>query len=314
MRCTKCEAVISDDVKYCNYCGTPQNNNESIGENRYLKEYVGIKYNEIKEKKFNVFALFFTIYYYLYRKMYSLFFAYILLALSTIFLNEIGSLICIVFRIIIAIKFNEIYLNKAEKEVEKIKNSSPDKSTKELLAICKKKGGVNTVLPFVVMGLYIMLIFVFIIAFAIFAVIDGDIFDELDSPNDNNIEGIIYKVPNDFEQLTSNYFYFNDDIVDETCYIKIDRDTSNYYKTAEDFLREERSNNEEIKEVLINDNNWKHVIKDSKYFYAIDKNNSIYEIVYYQNKDKGICNTLREKFMNSIYFESIREENEINKI
>ena len=118
-------------------------NYTTSGDDKYIQAYVGNNYKIIKNQKFSIPALFFGIYYLLYRKVWGHAFLLLLINIAaTILLNEdLAGIVGMILNIYIGLKFSEIYMKKVENNVERIKQENLDKTTEELLAICKKKGG-----------------------------------------------------------------------------------------------------------------------------------------------------------------------------
>ena len=116
----------------------------TVGDEKYIEAYIGPNYSNIKNNNFSIATLLFGGFYMLYRKMYSLAFIYFILdLLSTILLKDFSKIINFAIRIVMAIKFKKLYLEKVERKVEQIKQSNLDKTSNELLNECQKKGGVS---------------------------------------------------------------------------------------------------------------------------------------------------------------------------
>lgn len=125
--------------------------NDKLNEKLFL-EYVGEKYEKIKNKKFSIPSLFFSWLYIAYRKFYSLLIVYVILEriysamLSSVLKEKPILVICLFIpNIILALVFNKLYLNNVKKKVSEIRNSNPEASESELSSICSKKGGVSIV-------------------------------------------------------------------------------------------------------------------------------------------------------------------------
>lgn len=125
--------------------------NDKLNEKLFL-EYVGEKYEKIKNKKFSIPSLFFSWLYIAYRKFYSLLIVYVILdriystLLSTVLKQKPILVICLFIpNIILAFVFNKLYLNNVKKKVSEIGNANPDASESELKNICSKKGGVSII-------------------------------------------------------------------------------------------------------------------------------------------------------------------------
>ncbi len=119
--------------------------NDSGGEDKYVKAYIGQNYNQIKKMKFSLPGLIFGPLYLLYRKVWGYAIAILIISLAaTALLSEsTAEIVNLLINIFIACKFKEIYIKQAEEKTEHIQQQNLDKTTQELLNICKKKGGVS---------------------------------------------------------------------------------------------------------------------------------------------------------------------------
>lgn len=139
---------------------------ETIGDERYLEVYVGPNYKIIKNGKFSISTLIFGVLHLLYRKLYAYSFLYLFIVIAAAFL--IPSYYEIIYwglNIIMAIKFNNLYMEHVEKKVEQIKQSNFDKTSRELLDECKKKGGVSLKSAILTPIIVILLIIIASLAF-----------------------------------------------------------------------------------------------------------------------------------------------------
>lgn len=352
MRCPKCQSVIADDIKYCNYCGTPQkqniepenylNNNETFQYNQnyntnnndddlYLKAYVGDKYDEFKETKFNIGMFFLTFWYILYRKQWLLAAIWFAIELVSLIIGTYGTLLLLFVRIFFAIKFNEWYLNNAKKETEKIINKNSDKSSQEIIEICKKKGKPTFIVPLVAALISFMLGVILGILLVYYG-INEDFYnrnydnrnndsykynDKSDDKNENdyNSADISYKVPVGFEISLDEYdlkTYYYDDYDNKTnCSI-----TYYLYEnwddvSKEDFLNEytypENKDNINISDITINNNVWSTYTELTSLgktdHYAIQKFGNIYYFEYESTTNNNKCDQLREEFIKTITFD-----------
>lgn len=144
-----------------------QNNlNQSVNQNsnnetvNLVETFVGKKYNKMLISKFNVPALLFGEYYFLYRKMY-LYAFLIILSGVVVSLVPFG-LGFIALRIVLGFFTNKLYINFANKKVEKIKLKNQSPNDNELTSICAKKGGVN--IPIVIIFLVIQVVILVAVA------------------------------------------------------------------------------------------------------------------------------------------------------
>ena len=110
----------------------------------YRMAFIGTNKESIIKNKFSVPALFFGPLYLIYRKMYVLGITLqVIIYVLMLTLGEDGSSIQMFINIFLAIKFNSLYLNFVNKQVKKIRENNNDKSSTEILNICKKQG--NTI-------------------------------------------------------------------------------------------------------------------------------------------------------------------------
>ena len=183
MRCPKCNSVISDDINFCNYCGEDlhkQNNavNNTINvDEEYLEAYIGKNYDAIKEKGFNIFAFFFTQYYCLYRKQYKLFWILVLVSFISLFLGALSTFAAIGIQIYLGMKFNELYINEVEKDIEIIKATNNGKSEEEIKELCRKKGGTTMLYTGILIGAQVFLMIILVILSILFITNVGSTYD-----------------------------------------------------------------------------------------------------------------------------------------
>ncbi len=122
-----------------------------------LKIYVGDKYEEMINNKFNFWAMLLHTLYFSYRKLYLQAF---IIALSTYFLNEI---IYIIMLIVIGLLFNKYYIKKSKIEVVKIKEKYKNENYEKIKDMCFLKG--NGSILSAILGVIIVLIASTILAF-----------------------------------------------------------------------------------------------------------------------------------------------------
>lgn len=204
MRCPKCNSVISDDINFCNYCGenlhkenavnntvnTVVNNQQTTTvDEEYLKAYIGKNYDTIKEKNFNLFAFFLTQYYVLYRKQYKFFWILLLISIVSIFISGLGGFIAIGVQIFMGLKFNELYIKEAEKDIQLIEATNQGKTKEEIINLCAQKGGTTMLYTGILIAVKTVLFTVLLIATIIFIFVVGSSYDtnDININNDNNI-------------------------------------------------------------------------------------------------------------------------------
>ena len=199
----------SYDYSNYNYFNTP---NDS-GEDKYIKAYIGPNFDKIKKMKFSFPALIFGPWYLLYRKVWGYAIAAIIISLAATMLLEADTadIVSLIINIFLALKFQSIYMKQAEDHVENIKQQNLDKSTTELLNVCKKKGGTSTkgavVAVFGIIAAYFVLVTLLIA--------DGG-FEELDSADPSNTVNTVeqakieqlgkltYTLPDEFQVMYSS--------------------------------------------------------------------------------------------------------------
>lgn len=176
--------------------------NDSGGEDKYVKAYIGPNYNSIKKMKFSFPGLIFGPFYLLYRKAwgYAIAIFIISIAATALLSDSTAEIINLLMNIFIACKFKEIYIKQAEEKTEHIQQQNLDKTTKELLDICKKKGGI-TKLPI----LLVILIPVIIVIAAIILV--ASIEYETSLPENNDVIEMSYVLPYGFTTVYENNAY-----------------------------------------------------------------------------------------------------------
>ncbi|MDO4995897.1 MAG: zinc-ribbon domain-containing protein [Bacilli bacterium] len=196
MRCPKCNSVISDDINFCNYCGENLHKQDNIPNNQvntqvneeYLKAYIGKNYETIKDKQFNVFAFLFNKYYCLYRKQYKFFWILVLVSFLSLFLGALSFLATIGIQIYLGMKFNELYINEAEKDIQSIERINNGKREEEIKELCRKKGGTTFLYTGILIGVQLFAIIVLIILTLLFITTVGSTYDISDFNLNNTIQ------------------------------------------------------------------------------------------------------------------------------
>lgn len=135
------------------------NNNSNSDE--LVKAYVGDNYEILSKKSYNFSALIFTYEYLFYRKMdiYSLLTVIVYgivlflfpiplvnknIVVDDIMMNSIINLVAqFIIRIFWCLNFNRIYMNNANKNIEKIKNKLQESDFHTVIKKIKKAGGVS---------------------------------------------------------------------------------------------------------------------------------------------------------------------------
>lgn len=128
----------------------------SIKGDPYIAAYIGEDYKWVVERPFNIYALLLSWIYFLYRKVYligiigliitGLIIKYVpIIIIPYIVLSMVGS----------GLFFNKIYLDIVESRVQKIESKA--RTSAEIEAICKKKGGVNVFIPLLIFFVFLVI-------------------------------------------------------------------------------------------------------------------------------------------------------------
>ena len=296
------------------------------GDEQYLYNYVGPSYQNIKNKKFSFSTLLFGPLYFLYRKLFYYALVWIFLLIITYYyIPEYFQIIYIAINIFLATKFSTIYLNKVEQSVDKIKHQSLERTSKELLDKCKKKGG-TLIKPSAVIPILFILF-----SFAAFIPTIYDIYSTINKTsniNENEIEiqkpqepqqsneitikNISFKIPDNFIAQGYNSDYSKTYIYQtETDYCRIGVYVNNYvssYESDEEYIYDNIfiENTPPISYTSINNTTWTTIIYNpistsTYYNYAHIYNNTGYLVNYEIIKDEtSACSKKFSEFTNSL--------------
>ena len=288
--------------------------NDSGGEDKYVKAYIGKNYNAIKNMKFSLPGLLFGPLYLLYRKVwgYAIAMIIILIAAFALLSESTANMVNLLINIFIAFKFKEIYIKQAEEKTEHIQQQNLDKTTTELLEICKKKGGVATGKPLLIAT--IVSIFI-IIAFVIAVVATIDYESEPYVEKESELK-MTYTLPAGFvsKYQKNDYAKYEYTKADgNTCTIELNIiHTGTMYQDAATYLYNVyKSTNSytynPIREINLNDRTWNYKTVETNRVetgYATLDDEFIYSITTYHNKSYGQdiveCNTKYTEFLNSV--------------
>lgn len=189
-----------------------------MNDNRYdrlLEAYVGEDYQEIVRKKINLYAFLFNLFYFLYRKVYSI--GIVGLIILWVFAIKKPILIIpyiIVIAIISGVLFNPIYLKLASNKIKKLRKANPSTDDFDLMEICRKKGGVNVVVALVIYLIFIISIIGTLFSFKLF--LNGK--EKYWEENNNNRANCIYITKNSLIYGRNNGVISNDtDILETAC-------------------------------------------------------------------------------------------------
>ena len=296
---------------------------DSGGDDKYVKAYIGQNYQSIKKMKFSFPALIFGPWYLLYRKVWGYAIAIIIISIAAQFLltSDLKDFVNIIMNIFVACKFQSIYMKKAEDKVEQIKQQNLDKTTNELLDICRKKGGTSTKAPAII--IISALILIPIIAMYVYTN------DTIDVENENNNEVVeeveeennefTYTIPQGFIKAYGSGFYnrfeyqVNNSIkcnltVDKTTLIRNYPDEKTYLEKKMNIVANTTNQPIPVMSLNLNGKNWKYMNIEtpqrSETMYAYKTDKEIYVIKTYDykinNQTNTICKTKYNEFLNSV--------------
>lgn len=300
-------------------------NKTASSDEDYLKTYVGKNYYLIKNEKLSVPALLLGPLYLFYRKLWlrAAILVIVELALASYHNSNITFLINIIIAVYLGFKFNSFYLQHAEKEIEQIKISNPDKTSTELLAICQKKGG--TASPTAVM--VIILAFIFISTLITIPAMSFYLYsnnstskkvEKEETEKYKTLENMTYEVPKDTKSSEYNndnyHYYLSLTKSDNDCTFTLSTNKyTNLYKTADEYINKNIFKSSNSKELVntttkINNVNWRFlsIASDSRTenYYVTIYNNTLYivEIRGFGESKTSNCKNAENDLMNSIVF------------
>lgn len=304
-----------DHSKY-NYINTVTDS----GDDKYVKAYIGKNYESIKKSKFSILTFLLGPWYLLYRKIWKPAIALIIIniAAQVLLPENISNIASCIANGIVAFNFQNIYLKQVESKVESIKQQNLDKTTRELLEICTKKGTPSIKMPLIAIIVMIILLTILLIAL---------VSRELDTPNEylenqsTQKTSIKYIKPDDLILLENSEYYsrFEYNTNTTTCNITINKfDLGNIYESSEEYLEaypiphNSTEKTTPIMPIGINNQVWNHttLISPTKteYHYAYRSDNIIYVIKTYNIKksttDDLTCRKKYNEFINTITIET----------
>ncbi len=137
MICPNCKEIIEYNNSYCSNCGK----RIKIKKEDYIENYIGKKYQEVKQNDFSTYAALLGPFYLISKKMIMKGIILISIILLIGYYNiNLALLISIIIHIILGFQFNKMYLKDAQEKTEEIIMNNTNKSNTELLEICKKSG------------------------------------------------------------------------------------------------------------------------------------------------------------------------------
>ena len=308
-------------------------NNEVIsGDELYLYNYIGPSYRAIKNQKISLLTLIFGPLYFLYRKLF--FYTIVWLFTLTVtyyYVPNYFNIIYFAINFLLAIKFSEIYLNKAEQSVDKIKHQSLELTSQELLDKCKKRGGTLikpiTVFPFIIIASIVATIIptIYELTNNEYTYSDNYYDNDYDNHDDYNenitpptpkkeyIEDIEFIVPEGFVENYSSPYSRSYIYESKTDYCRMSVNVNNYvssYNSDEEFLNNNTfiENPPVTKNIFINDVPWAEIVylpnQNVMYFnYAHLYNNRGYIVKYdILKNNNGECRERLGNLIGSLYF------------
>ncbi len=263
-----------------------------VSEEDYKKALIN-KNHDLFNQSFSIVAMIFGPFYCIYRKLWTQGILLLIIYLcSYIYIQENTSIFLrIVINLVLAFKFNKLYLSEVDKRVELIKKQNQDFTSTELLEECNKKGGTISI------RLIIFIIILFYLAITIL-ISNNNATKYNNNKQDNTIGNITYIIPKTAELKIKypTYITYTDVIDNNRCYISISTEQSN--TNPEEYLISKinsYSNYEqsEIMEESYNDINWiKQAITNNnttKYFYITKIDNNIYDFSFSSNQSNDAC-------------------------
>ncbi|MBQ3511002.1 MAG: zinc ribbon domain-containing protein [Bacilli bacterium] len=296
---------------------------DSGGDDKYVKAYIGQNYQSIKKMKFSFPSLIFGPWYLLYRKVwgYAIGIFIISIAAAILLSSDIADIINTFINVFLAFKFQSIYMKQAEENVEQIKQQNLDKTTNELLDICRKKGGTSSKAPAII--ILIAVILIPIIAMYVYTN------DSVDVENENNTEIVeevdeennefTYTLPQGFIKAYGSGFYnrfeyqVNNSIkcnltIDKTTLIRNYPDEKTYLEKKMNIVANTTNKPIPVMSLNLNGKDWKYMNLEtpqrSETMYAYKTDKEIYVIKTYDykinNQSNTICKTKYNEFLNSV--------------
>ena len=294
------------NLQYCKLCGEKLNNYHNdqyyysefysniyrptvTSEEDYIKMYIGSTYDIVKKEKFSLIAFILGPFYLLFKKVYTPAFLFLLLTIGLYMYNsDVSYIFYIIISGYIGIKGTSMYLQHATRKVEEIKIGNPDKSSTEILEICKKAGQIKQ---------SVLIIIIFITLTPLFFIINHT-FEITNNSNDiqeqpkeiiettaYNTKNLNYELNNDFitTVFMNNYrkYEFKDDT--NYCHITIFVDK---YKPIYNSIEEYIQKNIYIEENYISNNTVNRNINGNNFLIKeIDTNNTKRLLLFTTNND-----------------------------
>ena len=314
IKCPNCKAEIEENSKFCEHCGKQIHNNnttikkDEIAEEEYQKYYIGKNYNNFKNK-FNIFAFIFGGLYLFYRKQYLFGTIFIIISVSTVFINPF---IAIILHLLLGIVYNQQYIKYVNKKTREIKINNINKPKEYILKICKIKGQPSIVSS---VGSVVLILVLIVLILNIGGTnLKGSKGKTIVKVSNNKISNLLFEIPEDFKSSNYNTDYRRAYTYDEDkkyCRIIIETKEDNNYQSINEFI----SNNIFItdtdvvtnpEDIKINEQSWKRINVENKIkrvtYYSIKYNDLYYVVSYETYFNKPNCNEKYNSFMNSLTF------------
>ena len=303
--------------------------NIQIDNNELLKTFIGNNYDKITTRKFNFAGFFFSTLYMFYRKMFG--YGLLLFALNFIILNFTNYIVYLVFCVVVGLLVNKVYLYFANKKINKIRLSNPQKGIQELKSICSVKGGTNTGAIFLGLLCEFLIAVVILVIMSIFGLtsVITNLFtsfsNDAKSSLNGTYEGVLMTntsididneftitIPSKFEDKSDDYSYeyeySSDSGVFDKCEISLESiqgfsDASNLINQMADYNID--NNPTKVTKKSINNIDWYWFKVDDSfgttYYYGTTKNNKVFLLKYEINEDaSNDCKSYREQIIKSI--------------
>lgn len=279
------------------------------GDDKYIKAYIGHNYELIKKMKFSFPALIFGPWYLIYRKVWGYAIAALIISLAADFLLEtdLADVINIIINIYFACKFKEIYMKQTEEKVESIKQQNLDKSTNELLDVCRKKGGVS----FKGIGAIIVIGIFAVIALGIYLGINTESTTPLPNADETisevtigKVGDLTYTIPTNYTETYSSENYQRFD--HSHCNITVEkRIPYGFYSDADSYLNSLTATSSGINAINYNGHEWKYKqLNNNNYYsnvYAYKYNDTLY-LITLNNTNYYSCNTEYNQILPTLKF------------
>lgn len=304
-----------------NYSYNYSSNNVISGDEKYIANYVGKNYLNIKNSKFSFATLIFGPIYFIYRKLfYYALLWFVALAAIIYYIPEYAETIYWCINAFLATKFSVIYLEKVEQRVDKIKHESLDLTSTEMLDKCTKVGGTIKSLPKLIPIIMIIGFFI-LMGVSVYNEVKDIDFTTINNNNEPDkqisstyIKDLTYTLPQGFDvtysSVRSKTYYYDQN----NDYCRIGLHTNNYvshYENNDEFLKQniyienfpiinkQNINNIEWSTITYNPNNtsiYNH--------YAYIYNSTGYLINFDIVTDTtGACHEKYQEFINSLKFQ-----------